>query len=134
MSTPDEIHAVLSQWTAAEIAGDTAAMQTLIAEDFTGIGPLGFTLSKQDWLDRHRDGRLSYETFELQDLQLRTHTDAAVAIAVQSTQGSYQGHPVPTALRVTVVLTQAEGDWQLAVVHMSFIAGTSGSPPIPGRE
>jgi hypothetical protein len=29
--------------------------------------------------------------------------------------------------------TQLAGDrWQLAAIHMSFIAGTPGAPPIPG--
>ena len=30
---------------------DAVALQTLMTEDFTGVGPLGFSLSRQDWLD-----------------------------------------------------------------------------------
>ena len=32
----------------------------------------------------------------------------------------------------TLVLTAAGRGWQLAAIHLSFIAGTPGAPPIPG--
>jgi hypothetical protein len=39
---------------------------------------------------------------------------------------------VPQSLRNTFVLV-ADGDaWRLASLHMSFIAGTPGAPPVPG--
>jgi ketosteroid isomerase-like protein len=133
MTTRNDVETALSRWTAAEAAGDSAALQTLLADDFTAVGPLGFTLTKQDWLDRHAPGQLTYETFDLDELQVRVYDDAAVAIARQSAQGTHQGQPVPSALRITLVLTRADDRWRLAVAHMSFIAGTPGAPPIPGR-
>ena len=43
----------LAEWAAAEQAGDTGALGTLLAEGFTAVGPLGFILPKQAWLARH---------------------------------------------------------------------------------
>jgi ketosteroid isomerase-like protein len=128
-----DIEAFLTEWTAAEQSGDAAALDKLLTDDFTGVGPLGFTLSKQDWLDRHAAGDLKYRTFELSDIAVRRYGDAAVVIAQQSAAGAYRGHEVPGDLRVTLVVADASGSPQLASAHMSFIAGTPGAPPIPGR-
>ena len=53
--------------------------------------------------------------------------------ARNNTRGSYQGHPIPEATRATLVLVSSACRWQLAAIHMSFVAGTAGAPPIPGR-
>jgi ketosteroid isomerase-like protein len=127
------ITAFLSGWTAAEVSGDTTALHDSLADDFTAVGPLGFTLSKQDWLARHATGALKYETFELDKLQLRRYGDVAVATALQHGQGTYQGNTVPSTLRVTLVVVRQSPSWRLATAHMSFVAGTPGAPPIPGR-
>jgi ketosteroid isomerase-like protein len=129
----DDIEGLLTEWTAAERSGDAAALDKLLADDFTGVGPLGFTLSKQDWLDRHAAGGLEYRTFELADVAIRRYGDAAVVIARQSAAGAYRGREVPGDLRVTLVVADASGFPKLASAHMSFIAGTPGAPPVPGR-
>jgi ketosteroid isomerase-like protein len=130
----DEITTFLSEWTAAEVSGDVAALERQLDEDFAGIGPLGFMLSRKDWLERHATGALSYDRFVLGEVQPRVYGDAAVVTARQTGQGTYQGHPVPGELRVTLVLAQRSRAWRLVVIHMSFIAGTPGAPPVPGRS
>jgi ketosteroid isomerase-like protein len=123
----------LTEWAAAEQAGDTGALETLLAGDFTAVGPLGFILPKQAWLARHRSRDLTYQDFSLDEVQARPiGPDAVVVTARTSTRGSYQGHPIPEATRATLVLAGNGGRWQLAAIHMSFIAGTAGAPAIPG--
>jgi ketosteroid isomerase-like protein len=132
-SQNDQITALLSEWAAAEASSDTAILQRCLADDFTGVGPLGFTLSRQDWLARHATGALTYDTFQLEDVQVRAYGDAAIVTARQQAKGTYQGQALPGALRATLVLVNTSGAWRLAGIHMSFIAGTPGAPPIPGR-
>jgi ketosteroid isomerase-like protein len=128
----DEIEAFLAAWTAAERKGDTTALDGLLTGDFVGVGPLGFTLSKQEWLARHATGDLKYETFQLDELQERVYGDAAAITARQVGRGAYRGGPVPEVLRATLVVARQSGDWRLAGIHYSFIAGTPGAPPLPG--
>jgi ketosteroid isomerase-like protein len=128
----DSIQALLGEWSAAEHAGDTERLEVLLADDFTAVGPLGFVLPKQAWLARHRQGDLTYDSFGLAEVQVRVLGEAAVVTARTNTRGSYRGHPVPEATRATLVLVREAGHWQLAAIHMSFIAGTRGAPPIPG--
>ena len=130
----DSIDSFLGQWSAAEQAGDAGQLDALLTSDFAGIGPLGFILPRQAWLARHRSGDLRYDSFGLTEVQARVYGQAAVVTARNNTYGSYQGHPIPEATRATLILVGDAGNWQLAAIHMSFIAGTPGSPPIPGAN
>lgn len=129
----DEINELLARWTAAEAAGDTTALDECLADDFIGVGPLGFMLSKQEWLDRHAPGELKYDSVELEETRLREYGDAAVVTARLNQPGTYRGHPIPGSPRATLVLVSQSGAWRLASIHLSFIAGTPGAPPVPGR-
>jgi len=128
----DHIHAFLSQWTNAERAGEAETLATLLTDDFTGVGPLGFVLPRSAWLDRYRQG-LAYEQFSLEEIQIRLYGEHAVVTARNNACGTYQGQPLPEALRATLVIAPNSGAVRLAAIHMSFIADTQGSPPIPGR-
>ncbi len=127
----EHLHAFLSQWTTAELAGDTETLATLLTDDFSGVGPLGFILPRPAWLDRYRQG-LAYEQFSLEEIQIRLYGDVAVVTARNNARGTYQGQPLPEALRATLVIASNSEALRLAAVHMSFIAGTQGSPPMPG--
>ncbi|MDQ1377812.1 MAG: hypothetical protein QOE15_1985 [Acidimicrobiaceae bacterium] len=108
-----DITSFLSAWAAAERTRDV------------GVGPLGFELSKTAWLARHDGDTLKYETF------VRPHGPVAIVTARQTAVGTFQGHPLPEVLRDTLLLSSARGTWQLAGIHMSFVAGTPGAPPGP---
>lgn len=127
-----ELTDFLVTWTAAERAGDVAALERLLADDFLAVGPLGFFLSRQDWLDRHATGALTYRTFELTDTRIRQYGDVTVVVGTQTGEGAYRGQPVPPATRITLLVAGAEAGPRLAGVHYSFIAGTPGAPSIPG--
>jgi ketosteroid isomerase-like protein len=127
----DSIDSFLGEWSAAEQAADTGRLGTLLTDDFAGVGPLGFILPRQAWLARHSSGDLRYDSFGLAEVQARVYGRAAVVTARNNTSGSYQGHPIPASTRATLVLVGDSGHWRLAAIHMSFIAGTPGAPPIP---
>jgi ketosteroid isomerase-like protein len=130
----DTIADLLSAWTDAEIRGDATTLNDLLTDDFVAVGPLGFTLSKTDWLARHESGALKYSDFKLDELTLRQLSDdVVVGTALQKADSTYQGHPTPGTLRVTLVLARGAYGWRLTTSHMSFVAGTPGAPPIPGR-
>jgi hypothetical protein len=128
MSEP--IHMFLSEWTAAELAGDAEKLEALLSDDFYGVGPLGFVLPRPAWLARHRQG-LAYETFDLDELHIHREDHFALVTARNNTRGTYQGLSIPEAVRATLVIVTDSETSLLAAIHMSFIAGTAGAPPAP---
>ena len=128
----ESVATFLTDWTHAEQAGDTAALDNLLTDDFTAVGPLGFILPKPAWLARHRDGDLRYTSFTVDEPAVRRLGPVAVVTATNRQQATYQGHPIPSTLRVTLVLACGDHGWQLAAAHLSFVAGTPGAPPVPG--
>ena len=121
----------LNEWAGAEGSADTARLDGLLTEDFLGVGPLGFVLPKQAWLARFGAG-LSYDRFNVDEVQPREHGDAAVVTARQVGIGKLRDEPLPfDTVRATLALIRDEAQWRLAGIHMSFIAGTPGAPPLP---
>ncbi len=122
----------LADWADAERTADRSFLEAHLAEDFVGIGPLGFGLPKAAWIDRHQGDALQYTTFSLDEVQVHEVGGAKVVTARQDAEGTFAGTPVPQVLRNTFVLTGVDGEWRIGHLHMSFVAGSPGAPPIPG--
>jgi ketosteroid isomerase-like protein len=129
---PNDIAVFLTHWTSAERSGDTAVLDSLLTDDFAGVGPLGFVLPKAAWVGRHQSGDLVYETFDVDEVATHPHGDFVLVVARHVAKGAYQGHPIPEAARASLALVRDVDAWRLAGLHLSFIAGTPGAPPIPG--
>ena len=112
-------------WATAELHGDTTFLEKTLSDDFIGIGPLGFMLTKQEWLARHRSGDLKYESFTLDEVKVRVYNDAAVLTGRQVQNAAYRGNPILGQFRTTLVFVQQQGQWRLASLQLSTI----GQPP-----
>jgi hypothetical protein len=117
----EQLDTFLSEWTSAELAGDTKGLSVLLTDDFYGVGPLGFVLPRPGWIDRHRQG-LVYEAFGLDEIQLRLYDSVSLVTARNNARGTYQGQPLQESLRCTLIITSDSGAHRLAAIHMSLIA------------
>jgi ketosteroid isomerase-like protein len=117
-----QVEEFVREWAAAEQHGDTAFLEGALTDDFVGVGPLGFMLTKEQWLGRFAGG-LSYESFALDEVAARFYGGAAVATCRQKQAGEFQGNDVGGEFRATLVLAEEEGGWLLAGWHASPIAG-----------
>jgi ketosteroid isomerase-like protein len=118
----EELNRLVEEWTSAELRGDTAFLERSLADDFVGVGPLGFMLTKEQWLGRFAGG-LAYESFAIDELEARFYGHAAVATCRQKQTGEFRGNDVSGEFRVTLVFAEIEGSWLLAGWHASPIAG-----------
>lgn len=115
MSTPD----IGQAWAAAERSADTQALALLLHDDFVAVGPAGFVLDKQQWLDRYSEGNLRHEAFTWVPETVREHGPMTViVVGLQEQRSQYEGHDVSGRFRVTQVFA---GEAQIAALHLSAI-------------
>ena len=121
-----EVLRLADAWANAELRGDTTFLERILTDDYIGNGPLGFMLTKQEWLERHRAGDLKYESFSLDEVKVRVYNnDAAVLTGRQVQNGAYRGNSIQAQFRTTLVFVRQQGQWQLASLQLSTI----GQPP-----
>jgi ketosteroid isomerase-like protein len=120
-----EVSRLVDAWAAAELRGDVAFLGSALADDFVGIGPLGFMLTKEEWLARHQSGELKYTAFSVEEVKVRVYTDAALVTSLQTQQATYRGNSVPGQFRASLTLVRQDGRWRLAGLQLSTI----GQPP-----
>ena len=118
----EELNKLMEDWASAELRGDTTFLKSFLADDFVGVGPYGFLLTKDEWLERLESRKLRYESFRLDEIRVRLYGDAAVIIARQTMKGKYEDNDLPGSLRATLFFAQQEGRRLLVGIHMSFIA------------
>jgi len=75
-----EVLRLADAWATAELRGDTAFLENILADDFIGIGPLGYLLTRQEWLARHQTGDLKYDVHTLDEARVRVYNEAAILI------------------------------------------------------
>jgi ketosteroid isomerase-like protein len=109
--------------TRAEIAGDVVTLDALATDDFMLVGPVGFILDKQQWLERYRGGGLRTKALAFEDAVTRVHGDTAIRIGRHVQEAEFQGRPVNGEFRATHIAVRDGGRWRLAGVHLSPIGG-----------
>jgi ketosteroid isomerase-like protein len=125
-----EISQLAKRWVAAELAGDTAAMDSLAHRDFLLVGPLGFVLDKAQWLERYSSGALVTSALDWRDTTVRVFGDCAVVVGVHDQQAAYRGQPNNGQFRATHILIREDGGWQLVGMQLSPIT----TPPKPPQQ
>jgi ketosteroid isomerase-like protein len=112
----------IREWADAERREDVAFLRESLTDDFVGIGPLGFMLTKDQWLGRY-EGGLSYDSFAIDEVAVRFYGGAAVATCRQSQSGEFRGNDASGEFRATLIFAEQERRWLLAGLHLSPIAG-----------
>lgn len=125
MSTEDALRLLDRRWTDAEQRGDTDTLAAITTEDFVLVGPVGFVLTKPQWLDRYRSGDLVTTALDWHDTETRVYGDSAVVVGVHSQKAAFQGNPVDGDFRSTHIAVRRDGEWLLAGIHLSML----GAPP-----
>ena len=126
--TADEVSKLLERFAEAQRASDLDALAELLTDDFKLVGPLGFVVPKQQWLEQFRTGALQIESLAWDEVDVRTYAYANFAIAIgKLTQAAtYAQNRSDGQFRVTAIVIGHGATWQLAGAHYSAIAA-------PGR-
>jgi ketosteroid isomerase-like protein len=112
-----EILDLAQRWAAAEQRNDAGLLGGLLADDFVGVGPAGFVLTRDQWLGRFQGG-LENHSFAVEDTQVHDHGGAAVVVGVLVQETSFQGRDNSGRFRITLVAVRPADSWLLAGVHI----------------
>jgi ketosteroid isomerase-like protein len=126
--TTNEISALLDRFADAQSRSDVDALSELLTDDFKLVGPLGFVVPKELWLEQFRSGALQIESLEWDEVDVRTHAYAHFAIGVgRLTQAAtYAQNRSDGQFRVTAIAIGQGATWHLAGAHYSAIAAPGG--------
>ncbi len=131
------VKALVAEWAQAERDEDGAALDGLLADDFVGIGPFGYVLTREQWVKRYESGVLRHQAFAFENPSVRVYGEAAVVIGSQNQRTTHQGNDVSGRFRATLVAIRTGGEWRLAGLHLSPQADAgppaAGPPAGPGR-
>jgi ketosteroid isomerase-like protein len=122
-TTDEQVRELGRRWVEAEQRGDVDTLDAISADDFTLVGPVGFVLNKQQWLDRYRNDAFVTRSLVWDGIEVRDYGDAAVAIGCHTQQASYQGQLVDGQFRATHIVVRRHDQWLLAGLHLSPIGG-----------
>ncbi|WP_369251899.1 nuclear transport factor 2 family protein [Streptomyces sp. R41] len=117
MTASADILDLVERWAVAEQQNNARLLDELLTDDFTGIGPVGFVISREQWLDRFSKG-LDNRAFAVEDPQVRTYGGAAVVVGVQAQETSVRGKDSSGRFRVSLVAVRRADRWLLAGVHI----------------
>ena len=122
--TRTELQNLLARFAEAQRAPNIDELSGLLTDDFKLVGPLGFIVPKQDWLEQFRTGTLQIQSLEWDEIEIRTHAYANFAIAIgKLTQtATYARQPADGQFRVTAIAIGSGTTWHLAGAHYSPIA------------
>jgi hypothetical protein len=91
-STDTTIREIQERFDRAELHDDRDTLGELIDQEFLSIGPKGFLLDRQQWIDRHEF--FTYHKLDVSEVDIRHFADTAIVRAVQRNQATSHGHDV----------------------------------------
>jgi|SRR5580700_711402 hypothetical protein len=118
-----EISELIDSLESAELRGDVSYLDEHLSEDFIGVGPRGFLLTKQEWVGRHRSGDLKYTSLYTDEIVVHLVKDeVVVATGKEMSSARYQGNDMPPdQFRFMMVFVKEDGDWRLGGKQLSPI-------------
>ena len=116
----DTIRNLQDAFEQAELHDDRERLRELIDDDFVSIGPRGFVLDKEQWIDRHN--QFSYTALVTSELDVRVYDGAAIVREVQRNRSRYKDEELEFAFRVGHVWRGQNGDWKLVAIQFSPLA------------
>lgn len=126
----EAVVALLVKWAAAELAGDVSAIVSLLHQDFTGVGPVGFMLDRSQWAQRHL-GDLVNTEFELLEPSVRSYATTAVVTAVLRQSTRARGHDTSGTFRLGAVCVAGDHE-PPRLVHLQLSGPLISPDEMPG--
>lgn len=125
--SPEEaVKAVTQEACDAMRERDVAALERLLAPEFTLVSSSAEIQTRADLLAEVRAGDPEYDVFYNSDMTARVYGDAAIVQGITSLAGRAAGRPFELDVRFTDTLVRSDGEWRLVVSHVTRISNEPG--------
>jgi ketosteroid isomerase-like protein len=123
----EAVEALEEQWRRAQLAGDVAAMDRLLSDDFVGITAFGVTTKAQQ-LARVRDRAITLTQLDLSDIKVKLIGPiVAVVTSRAEMKGTNNGVPISGTFRYTRVYQRlTSGAWKITSFEATRMPAESG--------
>lgn len=111
-----------NQWRDALLKRDTAAMNALLAEDYTAITAYGTLQTRDEALANLRSGRWRISALDLRDRKVRFYGKTALVTSIAEVEGTGPEGTLNGSYRYTrVYVRNAQGVWKIVSFEASRI-------------
>jgi ketosteroid isomerase-like protein len=109
--------------------GDLAAMERLLAADFTLVSSTSRVQSRAETIAEIKAGDTQYAEFRNHDMTAHVYRDAAIVQGITSLAGTSGGQTFAVDVRFTDTLIREHGRWRIVVSHVTRIPPPANAKP-----
>jgi hypothetical protein len=116
---PADLAKAVKDYDAAQIHGNKAELQRLVADDYTLVNSSGRIQNKAALIADYTAPGYKIEPFEIQQPIEKAWSDGAVLGGVVDLRGMDGGKPFAVKLRFADIWAKRNGKWQVIYTHVS---------------
>ncbi len=122
MTAEQTLKAMESDWAAAMMRGDTAALEPILAANWAMVGAQGERTNRAEAMAALRSGDLKFESMAPSELDVQIIGDTAIVVGRSKDKGTYKGQDISGDYRFTDVFVHRDGRWQAVSTHVTRVA------------
>jgi hypothetical protein len=123
-SLPKDLADAAVRFDRAQVKGDGAALEALLAADYLLINSHDQRETKADFIRDYTTPGFTMDPFAIEDQVIRVWSDGAVLGGVVTMQGMSDGKPYAIRLRFSDIWAKRNGKWQVVFTQANRV-----SPP-----
>jgi ketosteroid isomerase-like protein len=116
---PADLAKAVKDYDEAQIHGDKAELQRLVADDYTLVNSSGRIQNKAELIADYTAPGYKIEPFEIMEPVEKAWSDGAVMGGVVDLRGTDGGKPFAVKLRFADIWAKRSGKWQVIYTHVS---------------
>lgn len=116
---PADLAKAVEDYDHAQINGDRAELQRLVADDYVLVNSTGRIQGKAELIADYTASGYKIEPFEVLEPIEKVWSDAAVMGGVVNLHGIDGGKPFAVTLRFADIWAKRHGKWQVTYTHVS---------------
>lgn len=116
---PADLAKAVKDYDEAQVHGNKAELQRLIADDYTLVNSSGRVQTKAELIADYTTPGYKIEPFEILQPVEKVWSDGAVMGGVVNLRGTDGGKPFAVTLRFADIWSKRNGKWQVIYTHVS---------------